>query len=176
MWRYAHLNNVHGPPRASGDDPAVRLVLVFVAATRFFHHCFLGFFTFFQGVLVAVSLTRIFLILKVKKLEMNSSKMHFSADGVQPARPWETVQASFGGAFGWNHRLLPDCYQLHALGLSRYNFIYTYTRSLGALWAPTCRLRPFGLALGPSDLLDNVLHALRALRPCDPRNSRWRLV
>ena len=67
MWRYAHLNNVHGPPRASGDDPAIRLVLVFVAATRFFHHCFLGFFTFFQGVLVAVSLTRIFLILKVKK-------------------------------------------------------------------------------------------------------------
>ena len=24
---------------------------------------------------------------------------------------------------------------------------------------------------GPSGLLDNVLHALRALRPCDPRNS-----
>ena len=30
------------------------------------------------------------------------------------------------------------------------------------------RLRPFGPALGPSGLLDNVLHALRALRPCDP--------
>ena len=26
-------------------------------------------------------------------------------------------------------------------------------------------------ALGPSGLLDNVLHALRALRLCDPRNS-----
>ena len=25
--------------------------------------------------------------------------------------------------------------------------------------------------LGPSGLLDNVLHALRALRPCDPRNG-----
>ena len=35
-------------------------------------------------------------------------------------------------------------------------YIY-YTRSRGLL-------RPFGL-------LDNVLHALRALRPCDPRNS-----
>ena len=44
-------------------------------------------------------------------------------------------------------------------------------RSLGALRAPTSRLRPFGPALGPSGLLDNVLHALRALRPCDPRNS-----
>ena len=49
-------------------------------------------------------------------------------------------------------------------------------RSLGALRAPSSRLRPFGLALGPSGLLDNVLHALRALRLCDPRNSRWRLV
>ena len=39
-------------------------------------------------------------------------------------------------------------------------------RSLGALRAPTSRLRPFGLALGP-----NVLHALRALRPCDPRTN-----
>ena len=45
------------------------------------------------------------------------------------------------------------------------------TRSLGALRAPTSSLRPFGPALGPSGLLDFVLHALRALRPCDPRNS-----
>ena len=44
------------------------------------------------------------------------------------------------------------------------------TRSLGALRAPTSRMRPFGPSLGPSGLLDNVLHALRALRPCDPRN------
>ena len=49
--------------------------------------------------------------------------------------------------------------------------LYVNTRSLGALRAPTSRLRPFGPALGPSGLLDNVLHALRALRPCDPRNS-----
>ena len=49
--------------------------------------------------------------------------------------------------------------------------IMFYTRSLGALQAPTFRLRPFGPGLGPSGLLDNVLHALRALRPCDPRNS-----
>ena len=48
---------------------------------------------------------------------------------------------------------------------------YTFTRSLGALRAPTSSLRPFGPALGPSGLLDNVLHALRALRPCDPHNS-----
>ena len=33
------------------------------------------------------------------------------------------------------------------------------TRSLGALRAPTSRLRPFGPALGPSGLFDNVLHA-----------------
>ena len=39
------------------------------------------------------------------------------------------------------------------------------------LRAPTSSLRPFGPALGPSGLLDNVLHALRVLRPCDPRNS-----
>ena len=45
------------------------------------------------------------------------------------------------------------------------------TRSLGALRAPTSRLRPFGPALGPSGLLNNVLHALRALRRCDPRND-----
>ena len=36
------------------------------------------------------------------------------------------------------------------------------TRSLGAL-----RL----LGCGPSGLLDNVLHALWAFRPCDPRIS-----
>ena len=45
------------------------------------------------------------------------------------------------------------------------------TRSLGALRAPTSSLRPFGPALGPSGLLDFVLRALRALRPCDPRND-----
>ena len=48
---------------------------------------------------------------------------------------------------------------------------YIHTRSLGALRAQTSGLWPFGPALGPSGLLDNVLHALRALRPCDPRNS-----
>ena len=42
-----------------------------------------------------------------------------------------------------------------------------YDRSLGALRAPTSSLRPFGSALG---LLDFVLRALWALRPCDPRN------
>ena len=50
-----------------------------------------------------------------------------------------------------------------------YQFLYLSTRSLEALRAPTSRLQPFGLALGPSGLLDFVLHALRALRPCDPR-------
>ena len=45
------------------------------------------------------------------------------------------------------------------------------TRSLGALRTPTSSLRPFGLALGPSGLLDFVLRALRALRLCDPRNG-----
>ena len=34
MWRHVHLNNIHGGPRTSGDDPAVRLVLVFVASSR----------------------------------------------------------------------------------------------------------------------------------------------
>ena len=48
---------------------------------------------------------------------------------------------------------------------------YILTRSLGALRAPTSSLRPFGPALGPSGLLDFVLRALRALRPCDPRND-----
>ena len=42
-------------------------------------------------------------------------------------------------------------------------------RSLGPLRGPTSSWRPFGPALGPSGLLDFVLHALRALRPCDPR-------
>ena len=37
----------------------------------------------------------------------------------------------------------------------------------------TFRLRPFGPALGPSGLLDNILHALRALRPCDPHNQNF---
>ena len=49
--------------------------------------------------------------------------------------------------------------------------VLLFTRSLGALRALTSRLQPFGPALGPSGLLDNVLHALRALRPCDPRIS-----
>ena len=48
---------------------------------------------------------------------------------------------------------------------------YVHTRSLGALRAPTSRLRSFGPALGPSGLLDFVLRALWALRPCDPRIS-----
>ena len=51
------------------------------------------------------------------------------------------------------------------------NMTYKQTRSLGALRAPTSRLRPFGPVLGPSGLLDFVLRALRALRPCDPRIS-----
>ena len=38
------------------------------------------------------------------------------------------------------------------------------TRSLGALRAPTSSWRPFGP-------LDFVLRALRALRPCDPRQA-----
>ena len=41
---------------------------------------------------------------------------------------------------------------------------YVDTRSVGALWAPTSSWRPFGP-------LDFVLRALRALRPCDPRQS-----
>ena len=53
------------------------------------------------------------------------------------------------------------------LGKWRLKEKYYITRSLGALRAPTSRLRPFGPALGTSGLLDNVLHALRALRPCD---------
>ena len=48
---------------------------------------------------------------------------------------------------------------------------YAKTRSLGALRAPTSSLWPFGPALGPSGLLDFVLRALQALRPCDPRNG-----
>ena len=45
---------------------------------------------------------------------------------------------------------------------------YIVTRSLGALRAPTSSLWPFGPPFGPSGLLDFVLRALRALRPCDP--------
>ena len=37
------------------------------------------------------------------------------------------------------------------------------------VWGHPCGPRLLGC--GPSDLLDNVLHALLALRPCDPRNS-----
>ena len=50
--------------------------------------------------------------------------------------------------------------------LSHYT---TNTRSLGALRAPTSSLWPFGPPFGPSGLLNFVLRALRALRPCDPR-------
>ena len=51
--------------------------------------------------------------------------------------------------------------------------VLLFTRSLGALRALTSRLQPFGPALGPSGLLDFVLRALRALRPCDPRVGDW---
>ena len=68
------------------------------------------------------------------------------------------------------HFLLQNQRNLAAIFLEA-KIKYVQTRSLGALRAPTSRLRPFGPALGPSGLLDNVLHALRALRPCDPRNS-----
>ena len=47
-----------------------------------------------------------------------------------------------------------------------YGYILYLTRSLGALRAPTSSLWPFGPALGPSGLLDFVLRALRAFRPC----------
>ena len=61
-----------------------------------------------------------------------------------------------------------------AVGLSIYYIDkYTYmveliylTRSLGALRALTSSWRPFGP-------LDFVLHALRALRPCDTRVCDW---
>ena len=43
---------------------------------------------------------------------------------------------------------------------------YDATRSLGALRALTSSWRPF-------EPLDFVLHALRALRPCDPRIGDW---
>ena len=46
---------------------------------------------------------------------------------------------------------------------------YVYTRSLGALRAPTSSWGPFGP-------LDFVLRALRALRPCDPRNVAFNLI
>ena len=42
---------------------------------------------------------------------------------------------------------------------------------LEPLRGPTSRLRPLGSALGPSGLLDNVLHALWALRPYDTNGS-----
>ena len=51
--------------------------------------------------------------------------------------------------------------------LDNYHFtIIVKTRSLGALRAPTSSWRPFGP-------LGFVLHALRALRPCNPRVSHW---
>ena len=43
---------------------------------------------------------------------------------------------------------------------------HNYTRSLGALRAPTSSWRLFGP-------LDFVLRALQALRPCDPRHNDW---
>ena len=48
---------------------------------------------------------------------------------------------------------------------------YKKTRSLGARWDPTSSRRPFGPAFCPSGILDFVLRALRALRPCDPRTD-----
>ena len=42
--------------------------------------------------------------------------------------------------------------------------LYIYTRSLGALRAPTSSWRPFGP-------LNYVLRALRALRPCEPAGA-----
>ena len=45
-------------------------------------------------------------------------------------------------------------------------YILYFTRSLGALRAPTSSWRPFGP-------IDFVLRALWALRPCDPRHSDW---
>ena len=42
-----------------------------------------------------------------------------------------------------------------------------YTRCLGARWAPTSSWRPFGPAFFPSGILDFILRALQALRPCD---------
>ena len=53
----------------------------------------------------------------------------------------------------------------HIGGEGSYICLFT-TRSLGARRAPTSSWRPFGP-------LDFVLHALRALRPWDPRVSDW---
>ena len=53
---------------------------------------------------------------------------------------------------------------------SYMNILYISTRSLGA--PPGTDFQVTALpALGPSGLLDFVLHALRALRPWDPRNG-----
>ena len=50
---------------------------------------------------------------------------------------------------------------------------YLETRSLRPLRGPTSSWQPFGPAFGPSGLVDFVLRTLRALRPCDPRNSAF---
>ena len=62
--------------------------------------------------------------------------------------------------------------QQHALTYIRAQTYrkYVISRSLGSRWAPTSSLQPFRPALGPSGLLDFVLHVLWALRPCYPRN------
>ena len=57
-------------------------------------------------------------------------------------------------------------FSLYYHSLNKEYFHYTITRSLGALRVPTSSWRPFGV-------LDFVLRALRALRPCDPRVSDW---
>ena len=58
--------------------------------------------------------------------------------------------------------------QNHQLNQTRVWPIFKYdqTRSLRALRAPASSWRPFGP-------LDFVLHALRALRPCDPGVGDW---
>ena len=55
---------------------------------------------------------------------------------------------------------------LHSHFYSSTAFEIFSTRSLGALRAPTSSWRPFGL-------LDFVLRALQALRPCDPCACNW---
>ena len=47
-------------------------------------------------------------------------------------------------------------YSAFTVEAAQFECIYIYTRSLGALRAPTSNLWPFGPALGPSGLLDTL--------------------
>ena len=94
-------------------------------------------------------------------IEPSKEKRHCGAD--------DCNEQLVGTSIGHHYRSRTDFEKLKVLRSLWWKGCVQLRRGRSSSTRETSSLRPFGPALGPSGLLDFVLRALRALRPCDPR-------